>query len=360
MLRASRWSVVCAVMVLASLLAVPASARAQSPMDIYKRWLAAEAAYDKLVPDPKKLAEDAEREKVKEKAVPALKELSASLADLAKLQQLNITSAWRTVEVRSLLYLFGDEETVKAVDAGAESKEVEEKFQSEVVKLGIDFVLAADDAARKAAVDAFVKLATQRPDRHEIAGVAGFILTMNKDVPTEDRVLDVLHTKATGPATAEVATKHEAPRKLRNAIGKPLNFVFQTHDGKTIRAADFRGKVLMLHFFSSQNEASVRDVNRAARIYITQRSKGLELVSVSCDAFKGDLIVYLRDTPRITWPVLFDEFTADLGGGWHPLTKQLGVPKLPTTLLVDRKGVLRFANPENVDASVRELLAETP
>lgn len=360
MFRASRSSIVLAVLACMCLLAAPSSASAQSPMDIYKRWLVAEAEFDKVVPEPKKLAEDAEREKVKEKAVPALKELRAALVDLAKIQQLSITGAWRTVEVRSMLYLFGDEETVKAVDAGAQSKEVEEKFQSEAVRLGIDFVLAADDAARKAAVDAFVKLAAQRPDRHEIAGVAGFILTMNKDVPTEDRVLDVLHTRATGPATAEVASKHEAPRKLRNALGKPLSFTFKAHDGKTVRAADYRGKVLMLHFFSSQNEASVKDVNRAARIYITQRSKGLELVSVSCDTFKGDLTVYLRDTPRITWPVLFDDFTAEVGGGWHPLTKQLGVAKLPSVLLVDRKGVLRYANPENIDTVVRELLAEAP
>jgi alkyl hydroperoxide reductase subunit AhpC len=79
------------------------------------------------------------------------------------------------------------------------------------------------------------------------------------------------------------------------------------------------------------------------------------LLGVNTDQARDDLAE--RTTKKdITWRSFAD------GGAKGPLTAAWGVTALPTTFLIDRKGVVRAIDLDDHELSARieELLAETP
>lgn len=348
----------------ASSFVAPLSAHAmQDGREKIGRYFQLDAKLEEALPDYRKLRDKATLDKAKTEALPIARDLYSVLNELRTFKLDSGLTIWdyRPVEIRSLLYVLGDEDTIKKVDEVAKSEKPEEadaKLEAECVLLAVEYFRATKDDGRTKAFDALAKLAERRGDRHELTGAASFMLATTESPAFEERILDLVRRRLTNTTAVQVALRYEAPRKLRNAIGKPLTFNYSSIDGKPVRGSDYAGKVLVIHFFATHHERSLREVNKMARIQIMNRSKGLELVSVSCDRQRSAVTLWMADFKRATWPILFDEFTAESSGAWHPLTLQLGVSKLPTTLLVDRKGVLRYANPENVDAKVKELLEE--
>lgn len=329
-------------------------------MGLVRKYYEFDAKLEAELPDYKKLRETEYRDKVKEKVVPILKDFLATLDEMGKSEFVGGLAQLRWVEIRTLLVIFGDADAVKRMEDGVKLTDGQDKFESDAVKMCFDYFNATTPEERNTVIEAFSAMGTKRPDRHEVSGAAGFMLAVSNSVKAEDAILEIIHNKLSSETSATIAVRYEGPRKLRNAMNKELNFNYKTWDNKDVKASDFRGKVLMLHFFIATDARSTKDVNKAARIYIVNKSKGLELVSVSCDRVEADLTVWMQEYKRASWPILYDDFTSQLGGGWHPLTLQVGVSKLPTTLLIDRKGVLRYANPAKLDEKVKELLAENP
>lgn len=362
-----RLSVLALLLALSSLLLAPAHARAQSSQEefqqminVYKQFLELSAKIEAELPDYKKVHEQEFRDKSKEKVVPLLKEMLGCLDQVHKYEPIGGYAELHWIEYRTLLYLYQDSDTIKRIDEGVKATDGELKFESDSVKLCVDFFNAKDDVGRKAAVDALTKIALKRPDRHEVSGATAFMLAVTDSTPIQDQILDLIHNKLSSATAGQIAITYEAPRKLRNAMNKPVVFTYKTWDDQTVQASDYRGKVLMLHFFAVADPKGMKDINKASRIYITNRTKGLEMVGVCCDIDKSELTLWLKEHKHMTWPALFDDFTAEHSKQWHPLTLMLGISKLPSTLLIDRKGVLRYANPEKLEEKVKELLEEKP
>jgi len=130
--------------------------------------------------------------------------------------------------------------------------------------------------------------------------------------------------------TAEIA---DDLRRI-SFLGKPLPLRFTALDGRRMDVKEWKGKVIAIVFFatwSPPSKAALVEIKRA----IESAGAGAELAAVSLDSDRADLDGFLR-AKGITCPVAWD------GKSWNsPLMKALGINSVPTTWLLDTKGVLR-------------------
>lgn len=346
----------------------------QSPREVYRKHDELEYKLENAFPDRMKLKDEEAREKLKPTVVPILKEMIENLEKIKGNHDYGGLYQWHNVEIRSLLYVFGDEDTIKLVDEIIKTENGDARMEGKYFSVALDYFNAKDLNEQLKVIERFAQIVKEnvaevakeekaggesdKANIHPPSGTADFMLAITPDEKIQDKILAVLHNHLSSTTGALVTIKYESPRKLRASLNKPVTFRYPDLTGKPIQASDYKGKVLIVSFFKTTSPTSLKEVNRVVRLAITQKAKGLEAVSVSCDENKGDLTLWMSEYKRISWPMLFDDFTAEASGSWHPLALQIGVHKMPTTLLIDRKGVLRYANPKDLDAKVKELLEE--
>lgn len=131
-------------------------------------------------------------------------------------------------------------------------------------------------------------------------------------------------------------------------LGKPLPLRFTALDGRRIDVKAWQGKVIVVVFFATWSAPS-----KAALVMLRREAEasGAEIAAISLDADRADLENFLR-TQGITAPVAWD------GKGWEgALMQALGINSVPTTWLLDTKGVLRSLDAmEDPAGQIRRLL----
>lgn len=122
-----------------------------------------------------------------------------------------------------------------------------------------------------------------------------------------------------------------ALRRL-DLVGKPLDLRGPTLDGKGVDAAQYKGKTLLVAFWTSAADTQRRDLPELKKVYDRYRAKGFEIVGVSLDSEKEALDAFLKQNP-LPWPQVFEP-----GGMDSPLADSYGIISLPTMILVDAQG----------------------
>jgi thiol-disulfide isomerase/thioredoxin len=123
-------------------------------------------------------------------------------------------------------------------------------------------------------------------------------------------------------------------------------------DGRPIRMADLRGRVVLVDIWATWCAPCLADLPKLRRL---QHSAGddLVIVGVSLDRMsRRDFISWIR-RHDVTWPQHFD------GRGWgSPVARALGVEALPETYVIDRAGrvVARNVRGDALAAVVTALL----
>jgi cytochrome c biogenesis protein CcmG, thiol:disulfide interchange protein DsbE len=123
-----------------------------------------------------------------------------------------------------------------------------------------------------------------------------------------------------------------------HALGEPMPDLVVDHfwNRKEIRLSDLRGKVVLLDIWASwcvpcKDEMPVLD--ELARRY---QGKGVEVVAVSVDEDRGAAEQFLKRKKR--WALTLGH---DPNGA---VPNRLQPPKMPTSYLIDRQGILREVN----------------
>ena len=113
------------------------------------------------------------------------------------------------------------------------------------------------------------------------------------------------------------------------------DFALSTPDGKTIHLSDFRGKAVVLNFWATWCGPCKIEMPWFVDLQKKYESQGLQIVGVSMDmgdATKEEIQKFAKDL-SVNYPILLgQEKTADAYGG---------IPAMPTTLYIDRDGVVR-------------------
>jgi peroxiredoxin len=114
--------------------------------------------------------------------------------------------------------------------------------------------------------------------------------------------------------------------------GQVLKLSGPTASGKTVSVEDYRGKMLLVHFWATNLDPERHEAPELAKLYQKYRSKGFEILGVSLDADRAAAEAFLKQN-QITWAQIFEE-----GGLESRLANEFGIITTPTMFLVDGQG----------------------
>ena len=120
-----------------------------------------------------------------------------------------------------------------------------------------------------------------------------------------------------------------------NNITPATNFEGLAINGNKISLADFRGKVVLIDFWASWCKPCQKELPFLTELYNQNKNKDFVVIAINLDEHKENMQKFLDDMQwRVRFPVIRDP-----KGKIPTLYK---VNALPTTLLVDKKGYIRY------------------
>jgi len=180
------------------------------------------------------------------------------------------------------------------------------------------------------------------------------VRTMKGNEDQEVKILDhvrKLLTNINKSTVAHETTKERARQELArlSRLGKPLALEFDNAlllDLKSglprqvpFQIKDHRGKVVLVHFWSTQSGPCIADLPRLKQVR-TKYADDLVTVGISLDENRARLDLFLKEN-QMDWAQLCD---GD-GRGWdNRFALEFGVTSIPTQWLIDRQGNLRALN----------------
>jgi len=131
---------------------------------------------------------------------------------------------------------------------------------------------------------------------------------------------------------------HELFEIRHLAIGKVApEIVGEDIDGKPMKLSDYRGKVVVLNFWSHRGCSVCRTLYPHDRSLVERlRGKPFALLGINCDAKREDVKAAMRDG-QVTWRAWWDG--DDTGS---PIHDRWNIRGWPTIYVLDGKGVIRF------------------
>ena len=117
-----------------------------------------------------------------------------------------------------------------------------------------------------------------------------------------------------------------------NRVKAAKNFTVPTPDGKSLRLADYRGKVVFLNFWATWCIPCKEEMPTMERLYQRFKTKGLVMLAVSVDAEGAQIVTPFVKEHKLTFPIGLDPKME--------LALKYDVRGLPTSFLVDKKGNL--------------------
>ncbi len=110
------------------------------------------------------------------------------------------------------------------------------------------------------------------------------------------------------------------------------DFTVPTPDGKSVKLADYRGRVLFLNFWATWCPPCKEEMPAMERLYQRYRDKGLVVLAVSIDAEGAPVVSPFVKEHKFTFPIGLDPKMA--------LADTYRVRALPSSFLVDKTGRL--------------------
>jgi len=119
--------------------------------------------------------------------------------------------------------------------------------------------------------------------------------------------------------------------------------------GHRVTMAGLRGKVVVVDFWASWCEPCKEELPVLERLFRRHRDRGLVVVGVNIDRSASNMRRFLARTP-VSFPVVHDEGQR-IAGRYRP-------PRMPSSYVVDRRGVVRYVQEGFRAADARTLERE--
>jgi peroxiredoxin len=111
------------------------------------------------------------------------------------------------------------------------------------------------------------------------------------------------------------------------------DFTLKSRSGKNLRLSDFRGQVVMLNFWASWCGPCRTEMPILEKMYRRYSKLGFVILGVNTEQDSSKAIAYLRDI-KVSFPILYDTSSK--------VSKLYNNQAMPTTILIDRNGKMRF------------------
>jgi thiol-disulfide isomerase/thioredoxin len=112
-------------------------------------------------------------------------------------------------------------------------------------------------------------------------------------------------------------------------------FTLQSVDGGTVSLAQFKGDVVMINFWASWCGPCRQEMPLLDNIYKQYKDMGFVLLGVNVEPDSHDANAWLKKTP-VSYPILYDPRSQ--------VSQLYRVQAMPTTVIIDRQGVVRFVH----------------
>jgi peroxiredoxin len=116
------------------------------------------------------------------------------------------------------------------------------------------------------------------------------------------------------------------------------DFVLPAAVGSNVRLSEFRGQPVMITFWSSRCSLCAAQLTAMDRYYGTYRSSGLIVLGVSVEDDQQRAIDYAH-AHAASFPLLLDKAKV--------VSRAFDIGRLPTTVLIDRAGRVRFLHSDD-------------
>jgi thiol-disulfide isomerase/thioredoxin len=134
------------------------------------------------------------------------------------------------------------------------------------------------------------------------------------------------------------------------------DFTLQSSTGENVRLAEQRGQVVMLNFWASWCGPCRKEMPLLDEISKRYSAAGFVLYGVNVEEDNTDAKKLIKDL-GVTFPILYDTESK--------ASSLYNVDAMPTTVVIDKKGVIRFVNrgykagdEDKYRAQIRELIKE--
>jgi thiol-disulfide isomerase/thioredoxin len=149
----------------------------------------------------------------------------------------------------------------------------------------------------------------------------------------------------------------EEARKIQEALAIDSafpDFDVKDLDGKPLKVANFKGKVVMIDFWATWCGPCVGEVPNVAAVYQKYHDKGFEIIGVSLDreGDKDKMISFTKEH-NMPWPQFYD------GKYWqNELSVKYGIRSIPATFLLDGSGkiIAKNVRGEALEPAVKKAL----
>ncbi len=171
--------------------------------------------------------------------------------------------------------------------------------------------------------------------------------------------LDFPGTASAKKADAMIANiqQGEEARKIQESLAAGTafpDFDVKDLDGKPLKVANFKGKVVMVDFWATWCPPCVAEVPNVAAVYQKYHDKGFEIIGVSLDrAGDKDKVISFTKEHNMPWQQFYD------GKYWqNELSVKYGVRSIPATLLLDGSGkiIAKNVRGEALEPAVKKAL----
>jgi peroxiredoxin len=131
-----------------------------------------------------------------------------------------------------------------------------------------------------------------------------------------------------------------------------VDFEMEDTNGKMRKLSDFKGKIILLEFWSSNCGACLKENPNLVKTYEKYNPKGFEIFAVSQDIKKSS---WLKEIEKSKLPWLH---VSDLKGHNNSASLIYGINSIPDSFLIDKNGIIigRDLRGEKLNEKLAELL----
>jgi peroxiredoxin len=136
-------------------------------------------------------------------------------------------------------------------------------------------------------------------------------------------------------------------------VGGPApDIVLRTREGVKTRLADLRGQAVIVNFWASWCEPCRIEIPSLMAVYQEHAARGLVVLAVNLtDQERREDIARFVETTAMPFPVLLDERGT--------IRERYGLTAVPTTVFIDRSGVVQRIHPGPISREALEVGLET-
>jgi peroxiredoxin len=119
------------------------------------------------------------------------------------------------------------------------------------------------------------------------------------------------------------------------------DFVLKDLQGKDVKLADYKGKVLILNFWATWCPPCRAEIPDFVEAYAANKDKGLEILGLSMDRMTADKLLPFVSMAKINYPVALAD--ARIVQDYEP------GDYIPATIIIDKKGIVRHRHVGRMD-----------